>query len=198
MNLKMQLSQNTDENNRLIQKILRELDYDTVLNLCRDDEFKELIQRNLAPSVSEKIDADIKTEEKPSKYKIDTAIFLFTQKHYKITKVSKLVPAISEDEVHFETKENIVEAIIRMRMLLKQNDFSELASIVESIPDENLKKIFETVLFGYDPIRGEQLIDSYINNMRAEADRKYNILKNGILSVLSGDTTEELIMKLNV
>lgn len=193
--------ENTESNNRIIQKALREIDMDSLYDLCASLEGKsDLILRNLSGRVCDEVNRFFETNKnkipesamKKANYKF-SKILLYLENN-NIKDIEKYIV----EKLSFDTKENIQKSLITIYYHNVRGHLTDLNSLIKSCDDVLIKKQLELVLYGCDPIKGEYLVERLKTQKQEEDRHKAEILKEGVLSILSEESVESLFEKLNV
>jgi hypothetical protein len=193
--------ENCDDNNRMIQKGLRELDLDSLYDLCAElGDKKELITRNLSKRVTEEVENYLAVNEmKIPDHAKKGAYFRFSR--IMLAMENQKVPAPKEflkDQIELDSIDGIKNSLLTLHYYTVTGNLEKLEDLISSVQDHYLRKQLETVLYGFDPIRGESRITQLQENRRVEEQKKENLLKEGILSILSEESAETLFGKLDV
>ena len=97
----------------------------------------------------------------------------------------------------FSTKEEIRKSLITLYHYNVKQDFDRLNTLISSVKDSLIRKQLELVLYGTDPIKGESRISRIMEQKREDDRIKSEILKEGILSILSEEAVESLFERLD-
>lgn len=192
--------ENNDQNNRMIQKGLRELDVDSLYDLCsalKDD--KTLIMRNLSPRVADEVRAYLDAnEDKIPEHAKRRAYFKYSKilLYLENNKTSFQFDQLSE-KLDFSSVEEIQKSLFTVFHYNVKGDLKKLHSLIGDVDDSYIRSQLETILYGFDPMKGEYHIDRMQQRKIAEEKRRLDLLKEGILSILSEEGVERLIERLN-
>ena len=194
--------ENTDQNNRMIQQAIREIDMDSLYDLCASlKENKEVILRNLSERVRDEVLEYLKKNEfKIPDFTKKRANFIFSKYllYFENNSISDLKNYLVS-ELSFETIESTKKSLITVYFHNIKGDLKTLSTLIGSIKDRIIRKQLEMILYGRDPLKGEYLLDKLNKKKLEEEKRKADIIKEGILSILSEETAiESLFEKLNV
>jgi len=189
--------ESNDENNRIIQNALREVDLDTVINLCaRLEDKSEMIIRNLSKRVALEVQEELSGERFISVNRKNRSYALFQKKLMRFEYYKRDVLSLRKT-LKFNTEEDIKTSLQVIFHLDRENNLDDLLSIIDKIDDDVLKAQLQSIVFADDPLLAEEKIDRIQNRWFVDEKRKMELLKNGIVSILSGEPHELLIEKIN-
>ncbi|MBB6479368.1 hypothetical protein [Spirochaeta isovalerica] len=193
--------ENSDDNNRQIQKGLRELDLDSLYDLCSAlGAKKELIMRNLSKRVAGEVENYLNANESRIPEHAKTrAYFRFSRIMLAVERSKSPLPGdFLMDILDFQSLDAIRKSVMTLHYYTVTGNLEKLEELIGAVEDPLLEKQLETVLYGFDPIRGEDRINRLQSRRREEEERKAAVLKEGILSILSEESAEILYGKMDV
>jgi len=190
-----------EANNRLIQKGLRELDLDSLYDLCAAlGDKRDLLIRNLSKRVAAEVDSYLRDNENKIPEKSKTGAY-FRFSRIMLALESGHVPERKDftlDKLDFSTMDSVGKSLMTLHRFTVEGNLEKLAELIGAVDDRYMKKQLETILFGFDPLRAETRINRLQQRNREDAERKADLLKEGILSILSEESLETLYGKLDV
>ena len=194
-------AEKNEKNDQVLQKALRELDLDTVIHLCAKLKNKaEIIYRNLSKRVfSEITDYLKKYDNTIDKNKKNNAYAKFQKILLKIEDNKKKLENIEyPDKLKFNSTEQVKQSLYFIQYLNQKNEVEKLFNLIQSIENSDYKKLFKCILYNFDPLKAEILIDKISKKLLSQYKKRLELIKHGIISVLSDDSMEELFEILNV
>lgn len=188
-----------EDNDRMIQKALREIDHETLINLCTHLGSKaELLYRNLSKRVYELAKTDVEERKKSiPEFRQKAAYALFQRKLLKYERKRVVEDNEMMNSLCFDTQDEIHRSLGYIYKLNKNQDIEKMDSLVEGIENPHIRKSLEAVLYADDPLEGEVRIERMIALEVEKTKKRMELLKRGILSILSGDPAEIFFEKLN-
>ena len=188
-----------EDNDRLIQKALREIDHETLINLCTHLGSKaELLYRNLSRRVYEQAKTDVDKRNKSiPEFKQEAAYALFQRKLLKYERKSVVEVNEKMNSLCFDTKDEIRRSLGYLYRLNKSQDIEKIDRLVGEVVNPHIRKSLEAVLYADDPIEGEVRIERMTALVVEKTKKRMELLKRGILSMLSGDPAEIFFEKLD-
>ena len=188
-----------ENNDRMIQKALREVDEDCVINLCVNlGDKAELIYRNLSRRVFELVKKEVDNGgNNIPEARQKSSYILFQKKLLKYELKGdggRVPPELSE--LKFNGSGEIRSSLHLLHELNREGRIAEMAELISKVADPLIRRQLETVLFAEDPLSGEMVIDRMAQREREVLARRQTLLKDGLLSLLSGDVDEVFLEKI--
>jgi len=182
----------TDENNRCIQRALREIDENTLLKiLCGIDEESALaIRRNLSENADKEIMAEVEVKRgKIYPASIDHACYDFLRR---LTKFKKYVPKIDAElalpsNAKLETKIEILEFFSSLSASIYINGPKMLQSIQLDTNEILVHKGLEYLQDGLDPMLMRSLLERIKTTRLKEMEDNFNMIIEGFDSIAVSD-----------
>lgn len=189
----------SEEHDRMIQKALREIDWDGAVALCAGlGDKASMVYRNLSETVRTRIQEELagRSEVIPA-VRRTAAYALFQKKLLKFEKKGREQRVLSEpQELCFDTPEAIRQSLHHIYNLNRDGQIESMERMVGEVSDPALRRQLETILFAEDPLTAETIIDRMAARERERLEKRQNLLKEGILSLLAGEGEEIFLEKL--
>lgn len=188
--------ENTENNNRMIQKALREADMGDVVDLCVFlGEESQLILRNMSERACEELNKTLEAEKgKIPEHAMRRAYASFQKKLLKYEdKISGFSIPEDQDRLDFSSNDSLRASLLTVHKLNAQGRVEELNDLVEGIDAVRIKKMMKLILHDCDPLKAEALMEKQISALVEEYRVKMNRLREGIRSILSEEPLEDLI-----
>lgn len=186
-----------DKNDRMIQKVLREVDLDTVIYLCAKlGEKSEMIIRNLSRAVAREVQDELSGERFIPEARMNRSYALFQKKLMRF-EFYKRDSATEINNLAFTNANEIKNSLQKIFQLDRDNKIEDLSSLIEGIEDETIKEQLRTILFADDPLKAEEKILKIQKRWFSKEKQKMELLKDGIISILSGESRELLIERID-
>lgn len=182
----------TDDNNRCIQRALREIDENALLKiLCGIDEESALaIRRNLSENADKAIMAEV--EEKRGKIypaSIENACYDFLRR---LTKFKKYIPEVDAEGImpsclNLETKTEVLEFFSSLSASLYKNGPKVFQTINLDTNEILVHKGLEYLQDGLDPMLMRSLLERIKTTRLKEMEDNFNMIIEGFDSIAVSD-----------
>ncbi len=197
------LAANTDGNNRIIQRALREIDEQVLAQALVDmtDEQREIIYRNMSPrgkdGVVEAMEQERKNAGVGQRRRADE---ILQQLLTTMTKYGKADADVEQawlpDHLSATTPDEAIETIVRLSRFVRAQGYLSLEEVADTASDPLLRKGIELLADGWDALQLRSVLETYKRTALETEARRLDILVDGLESIALQDLTHTLTEKL--
>ncbi|TVQ26972.1 MAG: hypothetical protein EA383_03755 [Spirochaetaceae bacterium] len=197
------LAENTERNNRIIQRALREIDEQVLAQALVDmtEQQSEIVFRNMSPRGKDGVVEAIEQEKKnagPGSRRRATEIL-----QQLLTTMTKYAKADTDNEQAWlpehlpaTTPDETIETIVGLSRFVRAQGYLSLEEVADTASDPLLRKGIELLADGWDALQLRSVLETYKRTALETEARRLDILVDGLESIAMQDLTHTLTEKL--
>jgi hypothetical protein len=194
--------EDTERNNRIVQRALREIDTEVLSDALADlpERIREIIYRNMSQRARSVLAEDIKGKKGIHPKQIQAAREIWIQllnKHTKYVAAEGAAPAKEEiPPVRMDAPEQIIATFRALASYVRSHGFLPLEAAEQDIPHPLMRKGVEFLVDGLDPLYMRSILEKYKATYLRVEETRLEMILDGLESLASRDFPHVVEQKL--